>query len=99
MSEYRIQMNKYKNLVIRKADGEEVYNDIMNHILNGDSIIVDFRGIDTMTTYFAKQVFGRIYLELGAEKFSSLVNFERKNMSEDVELVLKIGIAGAISQQ
>ena len=98
MSEYRIQMNNYKHLVIRKIDGEEVYRDIKSHLDNQDIVIVDFSGIETMTTYFAKQVFGRLYVEMGAEEFSARVKFEKKNMSDDVELVLKIGIAGAISQ-
>lgn len=97
MNEYRILMNKYKHLVIRKVDGVEVYNDIKCHLDNGDTVIVDFNGIDAMTTYFAKQVFGKLYTELGQENFAMKVKFDKRYVTEDIDLVLKIGIAGAIS--
>lgn len=90
-------MNRFKSVVTRKSDGEDVYNEIKQHLDRGEIIIVDFTDIDTMTTYFAKQVFGRLYVEMGADRFSTKVKFDKSQMSDDVELVLKIGIAGAIS--
>lgn len=95
--DYRLQMNRFKSIVTRKSDGEEVYTEIRKHLDDGDTIVVDFSGIDTMTTYFAKQVFGKLYVEMGAEQFNEFVKFEKRNMSDDVELVLKIGISGAVS--
>lgn len=97
MTEYRLQMNRFKSIVTRKSDGDAVYSEIKAHLNNGEKIIVDFSGIDTMTTYFAKQVFGKLYMELGAEDFSNQISFEKHNMSADVELVLRIGISGAIA--
>lgn len=97
MSEYTLQMIHYRHLVTRKVDGVEVYNEIKEHLNKGDVVIVNFNGIDTMTTYFAKQVFGKLYTELGVEQFSERVKFDKHHMTEDVELVLKIGIAGALS--
>ena len=97
MTEYRLLMNRFKSIVTRKSDGEEVYNDIKSHLANGETIVVDFSGIDTMTTYFAKQVFGKLYMELGAEEFANKICFEKQNMTDDVELVLRIGITGAIA--
>ena len=97
MTEYRLQMNRFKNIVTRKADGDEVYNEIKAHLDNESIIIVDFSGIDTMTTYFAKQVFGKLYMELGPEGFSNQICFDKSKMSDDVELVLRIGIAGAVA--
>ncbi len=90
-------MNRFKSVVTRKSDGEEVYEEIKQHLTNDDVIIIDFSDIDTMTTYFAKQVFGKLYVELGAELFSNKIKFDKSQMSDDVELVLKIGIAGALS--
>ena len=40
---------------------------------------------------------GKLYSELGVEQFSEKVKFDKHHMTEDVELVLKIGIAGALS--
>ena len=90
-------MNRFRSVVMKKSDGESVYQEIKNHVDNGDVVLIDFTGIDTMTTYFAKQVFGRLYIEMGAEKFSESIKFERERMTNDVELVLKIGITGAIA--
>lgn len=97
MSEYTLQMIHYRHLVTRKVDGVEVYDVIKEHLNNGEVVIVNFNGIDTMTTYFAKQVFGKLYTELGVEQFSERVKFDKHYMTEDIELVLKIGIAGALS--
>lgn len=97
MSEYRVLMNKYKHLVIRKDDGVEVYNDIKSHLDKGEVVIVDFSDIDTMTTYFAKQVFGKLYTQMGQEEFSRKVKFDKRYVTEDLDLVLSIGIAAAIS--
>ncbi len=98
MTDYRLQMNRFKSIVTRKSDGEEVYGEIKSHLDSGEVILVDFSGIDTMTTYFAKQVFGKLYMELGPEVFSERIRFEKSKMTDDVELVLRIGIAGAISE-
>ena len=89
-------MNMFKSVITRKSDGDEVYSIIKSHLDNGNVILVDFTGIDTMTTYFAKQVFGKLYLELGSDEFSNRIRFEKSKMSDDVELVLRIGIAGAM---
>ena len=90
-------MKRFKSLVTRKVDGEEVYGEIMEHFRKDEQIIVDFDEIDTMTTYFAKQVFGKLYVELGATTFGARIKFDRQNMTEDVALVVKIGIKGALS--
>lgn len=95
--DYRLQMNRFTSIVTRKSDGEEIYQEIKSHLDDGDVIIVDFSGIDTMTTYFAKQVFGKLYVEMGADSFGKMIKFEKQHMSDDVELVLKIGISGAIA--
>lgn len=97
MNEFRVQMNQYKHLVIRKVNGVEVYNDIKSHLDAGEVVIIDFSGIDTMTTYFAKQVFGKLYTEMGSEDFTMKVKFDKRYLTEDLDLVLRIGIAGSIS--
>lgn len=97
MTDYILKMDRFKSIVTRKSNGDEVYNEIKNQINSGSVVVVDFSGIDTMTTYFAKQVFGRLYVELGAEVFSQSIKFEKSKMTDDVELVLRIGITGAIS--
>ena len=97
MSEYRLMMDRFKSIVTRKVNGEEVYKEIKGHIDRGETIIFDFSGIDTMTTYFAKQVFGKLYTEYGPEEFDNWIKIDADKMSADVELVLRIGIDGAIA--
>ena len=97
MTEFRLMMDRFQNIVTRKVNGEEVYNLIKEHISKGEVIIVDFSGIDTMTTYFAKQVFGKLYTELGPEEFDNWRKIDEDKMSPDVDLVLRIGIDGALA--
>lgn len=97
MSDYRLMMDRFKTIVTRKNNGEEVYSEIKEHISKGETVIVDFSGIDTMTTYFAKQVFGKLYMEYGPEEFDNRIKIDARKMSDDVELVLRIGIDDAIA--
>ena len=97
MNEYRFKMSQYKHLVIRKNEGVEVYDDIKSHLQAGEVVIIDFSDIDTMTTFFAKEVFGKLYAEMGAEDFQTRIKFDKRYLTEDLDLVLRIGIAGAIS--
>ena len=50
----------------------------------------------TMATYCAKQIFGRLYLELGAEAFFDKIILT--NTSNEMKLIIKIGIQNALEE-
>jgi hypothetical protein len=47
-----------------------------------------------MATFNAKQIFGKLYLELGANEFFE--KLEIKNASDDLKLIIRLGIQSAI---
>lgn len=50
-----------------------------------------------MATYCAKQIFGRLYVELGQNIFSK--NIIIKNASDNVRLIIQLGIRFAIESE
>ena len=49
-----------------------------------------------MTTFCAKQIFGRLYVELGREEYLKRVHLI--NLSEDVNFIIRIGITNAVKE-
>jgi len=89
-----IEFNKYGPIISDKIVGEEIYR-LINELLKTESkISIDMSGIVSMATFCAKQIFGRLYISLSAENFFDRIEFT--NASEDVKLIIKIGIQNAI---
>lgn len=92
-----IKLDQYGPIISDKAIGDEIYSKISDALEKKESVTIDFTGIKSMATFCAKQIFGRIYLELTPTVF-----FEKlilKNALEDVKLIIKIGIQNAIEEQ
>jgi hypothetical protein len=92
-----IKLVQYGPIISDKAIGDEIYSKISDALAKKESVTIDFTGIKSMATFCAKQIFGRIYLELTPTVF-----FEKlilKNALEDVKLIIKIGIQNAIEEQ
>ena len=91
----KIKLDKYGPIISNKVIGDEIYKSIKHVIIEeGGSMEVDLSGIKSMATFNAKQIFGRLYIELGAHSFFEKVRLV--NASEDVKLIIKIGIQNAI---
>jgi hypothetical protein len=69
--------------------GEEIYNKIKQEFSN-EIIEIDFTGILVMTTFCAKQIFGRLLREYGENDFFKKLSFI--NASDTIKYVLNIGI-------
>ena len=61
-----------------------------------DEVDVSMTHIVSMTTFCAKQVFGRLYVELGREEYRRRVRLV--NVSEDVNFIIRIGITNAVKE-
>ena len=91
-----INLSKYGPLITRKELGEEIYS-LIKHALDGDDEVeVSMTHIVSMTTFCAKQVFGRLYVELGREEYLRRVRLV--NVSEDVNFIIRIGITNAVKE-
>lgn len=89
-----INLSKYSPIISDKGIGEEIYNSIRTELDKGDIVAVDMAQIRSMATFCAKQIFGKLYKEIGSESF-----FERlllKNASNDLKAIIKVGIQNAI---
>ena len=92
-----IKLEQYGPIISDKAIGDEIYLKISDALAKEKSVEIDFNNIKSMATFCAKQIFGRMYLELTPKIF-----FEKlilKNALEDVKLIIKIGIQNAIEEQ
>ena len=90
----KIELNTFGNIISDENSGNIIYSKIKEILKKTDNCIVDFTGIKSMATFNAKQIFGKLYLELGPEGFFQKI--EIKNASGDLQLIIKLGIENAL---
>ena len=89
-----INLKKYGYIISDRDSGEIIYKEIKKVLEKHQRCIIDFQLIKSMATYNAKQIFGRLYLELGSEIFFERI--EIKNATNDLKLIIRLGIQSAI---
>lgn len=89
-----ISLQNYAPIISNRRVGEEIYQLIMSKNPHRNEVEVDLDKIKSMATYCARQIFGQLYLDLGPERFSK--NIIILNATEDVQLIIKLGIKYAI---
>lgn len=89
-----ISLQNYAPIISNRRVGEEIYQLIMGRNPKDNEIEIDLDKIKSMATYCARQIFGQLYLDLGPERFSQ--NIIIRNATEDVQLIIKLGIKYAI---
>lgn len=90
----KINLTEYGPLISDKKVGSVIYEKISIALLTNDIIKIDFENIISMATFCAKQIFGKLYLELGSQNFFERIKFE--NANEDLKIIIKMGIHNAI---
>lgn len=90
----KISLRQYSPIISEKNIGEEIFNNIWNLDPKDNQVEVDMSGIISMTTYSAKQIFGRLYKNLGPSLFEN--NIILINATNDVILIIKMGIRNAV---
>jgi len=91
-----INLNKYAPLITRRELGGEIYSLIRHGLDKSDEVEVSMTNIVSMTTFCAKQIFGRLYVELGREEYRRRLRFV--NLSDDVNFIIRIGITNAVKE-
>jgi len=92
-----ISLNKYGPIISDKSKGDEIYNLLLQNSAENDFVNIDLVDIKSMATFNAKQIFGQLYLKLGSNAFFDKIRF--LNASDDLKLIIKIGIQNAIEDQ
>lgn len=89
-----LNLTKYGPIISDKSIGDEIYTLIKTNLSKHNLLKLDLASIKSMATFNAKQIFGRLYLELGSTAF-----FEKlvlSNASEDLKIIIQIGIQNAL---
>lgn len=92
-----LNLSKYGPIISDKNKGEEIFKLLYESAVANDFINLDLSSIKSMATFNAKQIFGQLYLKMGPESFFEKIRFV--NTSDDLKLIIKIGIQNAIEDQ
>ena len=89
-----IDLSNLGPIISDRGTGDNIYKMIIEKDPKDNKIEINLSGIVSMATYSAKQIFGRLYVELGADIFYK--NIILKNVSDDVLFLVKLGIKYAL---
>lgn len=89
-----ISFTQYGPVIGDRTIGEQLFRNIINMSPKENLIEIDLKGIESMATYCAKQIFGELYKELGAQKFGE--NIIIKNATKNVQIIIRLGIQSVI---
>jgi hypothetical protein len=89
-----IVVKKYGLIISDQESGDKIYNKIRSIIDSNGKCIMNFEDVKSMATFNAKQIFGKLYLELGSESFFEKI--EIKNASDDLRLIIRLGIQSSL---
>jgi hypothetical protein len=92
-----INLNKYGPIISSKSIGKEIYDLIKESLKKNKNIIIKVDNIKSMATFCAKQIFGRLYVELGSENFFDKININ--GADDDLKTIIQIGIQHALEEK
>jgi hypothetical protein len=92
-----IQLEKFGPIISDKSIGNEISKLIEKSLKSDNPIEIDFKNVISMATFCAKQIFGKLYIEKGAEFFFE--NIKMSNVSDDLKIIIKMGIQSAIEEK
>lgn len=91
-----IDLKDYSPIISDKNTGAKIYNEIKKNEPLNNKVTIDMSSIKSMATFCAKQIFGRLYIELGSECF---LKHHNKGASDDVQSIIKLGIRFAVENE
>lgn len=90
----KISLLKYGSVISDQKVGDQIYTEIKSVINSHNKCVIDLTDVKSMATFNAKQIFGKLYLELGSEGFFNII--EIQNASNDLKLIIRLGIQSAV---
>ncbi|HLO69782.1 MAG TPA: STAS-like domain-containing protein [Flavipsychrobacter sp.] len=91
-----IHLKNYGIILSDKNVGDTILAKIHELLKAHDIIELDFDAVTSMATFCSKQIFGSLYLTLGSDEFFRKLLF--RNVNEDMQLLIKIGIQSAVEE-
>lgn len=92
-----IDLTEYGPIISDKETGEEIYNKINEVLKSQHTIIINLDSILSMATFCAKQIFGKLYLELSPTVFFERIKIQ--NANDDIKLIINMGIHSALNDE
>lgn len=92
-----IKLESYGPIVSSKTVGDEIYTLINAKLANENKILVNLDGIKSMATFCAKQIFGKLYVDLGSQQFFDRISL--KGADNDLKTIIQIGIQNALEEK
>ncbi len=89
-----ISLKQYAPVISDEQTGLEILN-LIKDALNKDVVVVDLSDVKSMATFCAKQIFGKLYKELGSAPFYSKIQI--KNANDDLKVIIRMGIVSALN--
>lgn len=91
-----LSLEEFAPIISDRKTGDRIYNLIRDLHPESHVINVDLIDIKSMAIFCAKQIFGKLYLELTPPVFYN--NIKLSNATEDVQLIIKLGIQSAVNE-
>ena len=91
-----IDLSKYGPVLGSKTVGDEIYQKIKSEISKDEKVTIELSGIKSMATFCAKQIFGKLYIELGSKAFYDRITL--KGADSDLKTIIQIGIQNALEE-
>lgn len=92
-----LQLEKFGPIISDKKIGNDISKLIEKSLQSKKPIEIDFKNVISMATFCAKQIFGKLYIEQGAEFFFE--NIKMSNVNDDLKVIIKMGIQSAIEEK
>jgi hypothetical protein len=93
-----IQLLNFGTVINDTQTGASIYDAIKSSLSSNHSPVeIDFSGVVTMATFCAKQIFGKLYVELGQESFFNKLVL--KNASPELRFIIRTGIESALEDK
>lgn len=90
-----IDLSEYGPVIGDSVVASEIYHKIYSVVRN-TSVVIDMAGVKLMATFCAKQIFGKLYLELGPNDFYDKIQI--KNASDNIKTTIGIGIETSLNE-
>ena len=88
-------MKTYGNVISDENVGNEILTKVKSILLEDGVVEVDFTGVITMATFCARQIFGRLYVDLGRENFIKKVLLY--NANDTIKAIVSDAIKFSVS--
>lgn len=91
-----ISLSEFGDSLGTRFLGEEARKLIETHLNQGESLLIDFSGVTSITHSFADEVFGELVCTLGLDRFKEVIRFVGVN--EDSRAIIRFVISERLGQ-